>query len=203
MFSPEVKIEDIWTRILKKLEQSGYEAEADEGTTGFDLALKSAYFFDDIYQTKVLYAGAGRTLEAVKRLGLRQGILSNAQFYTPIALRMLLRRDMRHMDDPIKELFDRRLIFFSHRLGVSKPNPLAFERARDRLRAMGIEPARVLVVGNDVLNDMIPASRMGFKSVLFAGDAQSLTLRKDNPQCTRFKPDAIIKSLPELLKIIV
>jgi putative hydrolase of the HAD superfamily len=200
--SPEVKIELIWLRILRKLESSGYEPKADEDGTGLELALKIAYLFDDMYQTKVLYPSAFQTLEAVKELGLRQGIISNAQFYTPIALRMLLRREEKRVDDPLRQLFDRHLILFSYRLGVSKPNPLAFELARSRLKAMGVKPSRVLYVGNDVLNDMIPARRVGFRCVLFAGDAQSLTLREDRAECAGFRPDAVIKSLPQLLRII-
>ncbi len=174
-FSPEVKIERIWLRILKKLEAKGYRPIADGKEIGLDLALRVAYFFDDVYQTKALYPGAQETLEGVRRLGLRQGIISNAQFYTPIALNML---------------------------GVSKPNPLAFERAKVRLHAMGIEPDRVLYVGNDVLNDMLAARAAGFRGVLFAGDRESLNLRKDRPECAVFRPDAVIKSLPQLLEII-
>lgn len=202
VFSPEVNIERTWLRILKKLESRGYKPRIKRGETDLDLALRMAYFFDDVYQTKDLYRGARQTLEGVKGLGLRQGIISNAQFYTPIALNMLLRRAGSRAADPMRDLFDRRLVFFSYRLGVSKPNPLAFERARDRLRRMGVEPARVLYVGNDVLNDMIPARRVGFKCVLFAGDKESLTLREDRPECAGFEPDVVLKSLPQLLKIV-
>lgn len=202
VFSPEVKIERTWLRILKKLESRGYKPGTGGGKVDLDLALRVAYFFDDIYQTKVLYQGARQTLEGLKRLGLRQGIISNAQFYTPLAINMLLRRAGSRAADPMRDLFDRRLVFFSYRLGVSKPNPLAFERARDRLRRMEIEPARVLYVGNDVLNDMIPARSVGFKCVLFAGDRESLTMREDRPECAGFEPDGVIKSLPQLLKSV-
>ncbi|UCD56339.1 MAG: HAD hydrolase-like protein, partial [Candidatus Hydrogenedentota bacterium] len=202
IFSPEVRIEQIWTRIMKKLALKGYKPRANGNGIGLDLALKVAYFFDDVYQTKVLYPGARQTLESVRKLGLKQGIISNAQFYTPIALKILLRQKGSRGVDPLQRLFDRRLVFFSYRLGVSKPNPLAFEQARTRLRAMKIEPNQVLYVGNDVLNDMIPARKVGFKCVLFAGDRESLTLRENHTECAGFRPDAVIKSLPQLLKII-
>jgi len=73
---------------------------------------------------------------------------------------------------------------------------------KERLGSRGIEPARVIYVGNDVLNDMLPARTAGFKAVLFAGDRESLTLRKDRAECAGFKPDAVIKKLPQLLEII-
>ncbi len=198
--SPEVKIERIWLRILQRLESKGYAANG--GETGLEPARRIAYFFDDVYQTKALYPGARETLEGVKKLGLRQGIISNAQFYTPIALNILLRRAGHKGPDPHADLFDRRLVFYSYRLGVSKPNPFAFERARKRLRAMGIAPDRVLYVGNDALNDMIPARKVGFRTALFAGDKESLKLRKDRPECASFRADVVIKSLPQLLQII-
>jgi putative hydrolase of the HAD superfamily len=199
--SPEVKIENIWLRILKRLAARGYEPRNDNGL-GLDLALRVAYFFDDVYQTKKLYPGARRTLEGIRKLGLKQGIVSNAQFYTPIALNMLLQTKKSGGNRPLETLFDRRLIFFSYKLGVSKPNPLAFDRARSRLESMGIRPEQVLCVGNDVRKDMMPARAAGFRSVLFAGDRESLNLREEQPECAGFKPDAIITSLPQLLEIV-
>ena len=65
-----------------------------------------------------------------------------------------------------------------------------------------LAPDRVLYVGNDALNDMIPARKVGFRTVLFAGDKESLKLRKDRPECASFRADAVIKSLPQLLQII-
>jgi putative hydrolase of the HAD superfamily len=165
-------------------------------------ARKVAYFFDDVHQAKAFYPHALETLAAVKKMGLRQGIVSNAQFYTPIMLNILLRQAGYEGANPHADFFERRLIFYSYRLGVSKPNPFAFEQAKKRLGSKGIKPARVIYVGNDVRNDMIPARGVGFKVVLFAGDRESLALRKDRPDCAGFRPDATIKKLPQLLEII-
>lgn len=200
VFSPEVRIERIWLRILKRLEAEGYRPV--EKAIDIDSALRIAYFFDDVFQAKALYPNTMETLEKVLELGLRQGVISNAQFYTPLALNTLFRRAGHRGADPHADLFHRRLVFYSYRLGVSKPNPLAFERARKRLDAMGIEPGGVIYVGNDVLNDMIPARKAGFKAVLFAGDRESLALRKDRRECAGFRPDAIIKKLPQLIELL-
>jgi putative hydrolase of the HAD superfamily len=202
VFSPEVRIEETWLRVLRKLESRGYRPISAPGEVTLDLAYRIAYFFDDVYHAKVLYAGARYTLAGIRKLGLKQGIISNAQFYTPIALRLLLQKPGNRRTNPLKELFDERLIFFSYDLGVSKPNPLAFELARDRLKRTRIEPASVLYVGNDMCNDMVPARAVGFKCVLFAGDRESLTLRQNRPECVDFEPDAVIKALPDLLKVI-
>jgi putative hydrolase of the HAD superfamily len=200
IFSPEVKIERVWLRILKKLEARGYKPES--GQVDLEMALKAAYFFDDVEYFKVLYPGAKQALEAIRKRGLRQGIISNAQFYTPLTLNILLRDSEDAHDEPVKRLFDRGLIFFSYQLGVGKPNLLPFEKARDRLMRLGINPDRVLYVGNDMLYDMVSARRVGFKAVLFVGDRRSLTLRKDDPEAAEFEPDAVIKSLTQILGII-
>jgi putative hydrolase of the HAD superfamily len=198
VFSPEVRIEQIWLRILRQLEKEGYRPKS--GRIDLSLALKVAYFFDDTQQFKLLYPGARRTLETIKQKGLMQGIISNAQFYTPITLNLLLRNSS--SGKPMKELFNRRLVFFSYQLGVGKPNPLGFEQARERLMRMGIGPSFVIFVGNDMLFDMVLAHKSGFKTILFAGDRRSITLRKNNPEVAGFEPDGIIKSLPQLLEII-
>jgi putative hydrolase of the HAD superfamily len=200
VFSPEVRIERIWLRILKQLHSEGYKPQT--GHIDLALALKVAYFFDDAQQFKVLYPGARRTLETVKERGLKQGIISNAQFYTPITLNILLRNSRGAKEDPLHRLFDPKLIFFSYRIGVGKPNPLGFERARERLAHARIQPPQVIYVGNDMLFDMVVARKFGFRPVFFAGDRRSITLRRDEPEAARFEPDAVIKSLPQLLELI-
>ncbi|RJP16122.1 MAG: HAD family hydrolase [Candidatus Abyssobacteria bacterium SURF_5] len=200
VFSPEVKIEEVWLRILRQLEGKGYIS--GEGPVDMELALKVAYYFDDAQQFKVLYPGARRTLEMIRKKGLRQGIVSNAQFYTPITLNILLRNSVSVAVEAMDELFDHDLVVFSYALGVGKPNPSLYEKARDRLIEMGIEPSRVIHVGNDMLYDAVLARKVGFKAVFFAGDRRSVTLRKDDPEASGFEPDAVIKSLPQLIEIL-
>ncbi|GAB4352631.1 MAG: HAD family hydrolase [Candidatus Abyssubacteria bacterium] len=197
---PEVRIERIWLRILKQLEAKGYRPDRD-GKVDLALAMKVAYFFDMAEQAKDLYPGVLQALEGVKKLGLRQGIISNSQFYTPLALSILLRR-AGYRNDPLRHLFDRRLLFLSYRLGISKPNPAVFQAARERLSRMGIEPEQTIYIGNDNCNDMVPARQVGFKCVLFAGDRESLALRQDRMECIGFQPDGVIKALPDILDIV-
>lgn len=202
VFSPEVKIDHIWLRLLRRLEARGYKPKDKRNPLDIYFARKVAYFFEDVYQDKKLYPGALETLDAVKGIGLKQGVISNAQFYTPIILNFLFRQAGNKRSNPHAHLFNRGLVFYSYRLGVSKPNPLAFERAKERLAKKKIAPGSVIYVGNDILNDMVPARGVGFKTVLFAGDRESLALRKDRADCAEFMPDAVIKTLPQLLKII-
>ena len=57
----------------------------------------------------------------------------------------------------------------------------------------------VLYVGNDMLNDIYPAAKAGFKTALFAGDSRSLRLRKDKPKCKYLSADIVITDLIQLL----
>ncbi|MGD8667822.1 MAG: hypothetical protein PVI58_17580, partial [Desulfobacterales bacterium] len=65
--------------------------------------------------------------------------------------------------------------------------------------AKGIARSSTLVVGNDMLNDIYPAKKMGFQTALFAGDARSLRLRKDDPRCHDLRADLILTDLEQLI----
>jgi putative hydrolase of the HAD superfamily len=145
----EVRIEDIWQQIAPTAPPR-------------DIAL----FFERHANPKQPMPGAQKTLVALKERGLRQGIVSNAQFYTRIELAELLG----------EELFDSSLIFLSCELGVAKPDLTAFRRAVEVLARDGIAPAECLVVGDSPDNDITPARQVGFNAILFGptGDIQQL-----------------------------
>jgi putative hydrolase of the HAD superfamily len=77
-----------------------------------------------------------------------------------------------------------------------------FEAAAKNLRNMGIFSNSVLYVGNDMLNDIYPAKRVGFKTGLFAGDARSLRLRENHPKCQNLSADLVITDLIQILDLI-
>jgi putative hydrolase of the HAD superfamily len=53
-----------------------------------------------------------------------------------------------------------------------------------------------------MLNDIYPAKNAGFNTALFAGDARSLRLRKDIPECKTLSADLVITDLIQLLDYI-
>ena len=67
---------------------------------------------------------------------------------------------------------------------------------------MGIPADAALYIGNDMLNDVAPAQKVGFKTALFAGDARSLRLRRNHPQCKNLSADIVITDLMQLLDVI-
>ncbi|MBL7074208.1 HAD family hydrolase [candidate division KSB1 bacterium] len=200
---PEVKIEAIWQGIIRELQTAGYTYDGAAYGPLPDFSIKMAYFFDYVFHGKRFYPGVKETLISLKNRGHKQGLISNAQFYTPIQLDRLLAAGTSDKEAGFRFLFDRELICFSYLLGVAKPNPLIFEKAALTLRKYNIDPVETAYVGNDVFNDLLPAHKQGFKTVLFAGDGTTLKLRKDHPSCRDFIPDAIINKIPQIKEILV
>jgi putative hydrolase of the HAD superfamily len=130
--------------------------------------------------------------------GLVLGIVSNAQFYTPLMLEGFL-------DSSLDDLgFDAECCAWSYRLLEAKPSTRIYEEALAGLeRVHGIEPSEVLYVGNDLRNDIWPASLTGCRTALFAGDARSLRLREDDPRCTGVVPDRIVTDLRQISENIL
>jgi putative hydrolase of the HAD superfamily len=133
-----------------------------------------------------------QTLAACRQRRLTMGIISNAQFYTPYLFAQLLGKNMESLG------FYSDLILFSYELGHAKPSPHLFDIMRDRLGRRKIPPDAVLYVGNDMLNDIYPASITGFNTALFAGDARSLRLRESEPKCRGLVPDLVVIDLMQL-----
>jgi putative hydrolase of the HAD superfamily len=57
-------------------------------------------------------------------------------------------------------------------------------------------------VGNDKLNDIWPATQLGLKTALFAGDQRSLRLRENDVRCSGLEPDLVITRLSQLSDFI-
>jgi putative hydrolase of the HAD superfamily len=141
--------------------------------------------------------GLNTLLSTCRARRMPMGIISNAQFYTPNILEWFLKSSLE------KSGFNPRLIFLSYRFGYAKPSMVMFKRAAEELSGIGIPVAATLYVGNDMLNDIRPASAVGFKTALFAGDGRSLRLRESDDRCRGRSPDLIVTDLRQLIAGIV
>ncbi|MGB6011342.1 MAG: HAD family hydrolase [Desulfobacterales bacterium] len=176
---PEVEIDRIWMRVL----------EID------DLAMVRAFAmeFEVIVNPVYPMPNLEKTLLTCKDLDVLMGIISNAQFYTPYLFKWFL-------DSSLEDLgFHPDLIFYSYKFGYAKPSIFMFNAAVEKLEKMGISAHSVLYIGNDMLNDIYPAKKAGFRTALFAGDARSLRLRENDPQCKDLSADIIITDLIQIL----
>lgn len=180
---PEVEIDRIWMRVLEIDDLDRVRAFAME----FEMIVNPVYPMPNFE----------KTLSACKDLDVLMGIISNAQFYTPYLFKWFL-------DSSLEDRgFHPELIFYSYKFGYAKPSTFMINAAVEKLEKMGISPHSVLYVGNDMLNDIYPAKMAGFKTALFAGDARSLRLRENHPQCKDLSVDIIITDLIQILDHIL
>jgi putative hydrolase of the HAD superfamily len=174
---PEVRVEEIWARFPG--------TRASHGGAGQEMALRYELAVNPVYPMP----GA---LDAIKRLkasGCVLGIISNAQFFTPLLFEAFFG------GSPEELGFENSLLFYSFELGEAKPSPSLYAAAARGLASMGISADRCLCVGNDMRNDAAPSLSAGFGAVLFAGDGRSLRLREGEGLP---RPTYIIDSLADL-----
>ena len=128
-----------------------------------------------------------------RRRNVKLGLISNAQFYTPLILEYFLGNSLEESG------FDPCLLFYSFECGRGKPSLFMFEQAVVSLNQTGIEAKEALYVGNDMLKDMFPAASVGFKTALFAGDRRSLRLRRECLETRDLRPDLVVTDLLDIV----
>jgi len=176
---PEVDIVRVWKTVLG----SGDTARVKAFALEYEMVVNPVYPMP----------GLGDLLSACRGQNRLLGIISNAQFFTPLLLERLLGKSLDQSG------FDPQLTFFSYRFGSAKPSCVMFEQAAEVFSRRGVFPASVLYVGNDMYNDILPARTVGFKSALFAGDRRSLRRRAGDARCRDLAPDAVITDLRQLI----
>lgn len=179
---PEVVIEELWKTVL-----SPY------GDFTEDEILEIAVRYETAVNTTWPMPHLMEVLTYLKERDIQLGIISNAQFYTPLLFPALLGRSLEDLH------FSPDLCLYSYEYRQAKPGTFLFKKLSERLQSRGISPEEVLYVGNDALNDVCPAHEVGFLTALFAGDERSLRLREEhNPP----EPDAIITAVPQLRDLL-
>jgi putative hydrolase of the HAD superfamily len=176
---PEVRIDEIWQSIL--------------GVDDTQLVRKFAIEYELIVNPVYPMPHLETLLAKCRHKNLAMGIVSNAQFFTPLLFEWFLDAGMEQLG------FDSELVFLSYRLGYAKPSPVPFKMAASAINAKGFNTTAALFVGNDMLNDIYPAHHLGFQTALFAGDARSLRLRTDESRCANLSADLILTDLGQLI----
>ena len=179
---PEIKIDEIWQQILGR----GNIQRVRQFAIEYELIVNPVYPMPNLE----------KMLAACRQQNLAMGIISNAQFFTPLLFEWFLGDRMENLG------FDPELIFLSYRSGCAKPSETLFKMAAAAIEAKGLDTAAALFVGNDMLNDIYPAHQLGFQTALFAGDARSLRLRTDDPRCANLSADLILTDLGQLIEHI-
>ena len=176
---PEVHIDRTWMDVLN--------------FKNINIARNFAIEYEMIVNPVYPMPGLNNVLKTISDHHLYMGIISNAQFFTPHLFDLFCGAMPEHLG------FHPDLIFYSFQHHHAKPSLYMFNKAIEQIKKIGLTPQEVLYVGNDMLNDIYPAHLVGFQTGLFAGDARSLRLRKNNPKCNTLTPDAVFTNLKQLL----
>ncbi len=132
---------------------------------------------------------ATETLQELTQRGISIGLISNAQFYTPVLLDTFF---------PASQIAPE-LSLYSYQHRQAKPGLYLFDQLARTLRQNGVSPAEVLLVGNDMRNDIAPAQRIGFRTALVASDLRSYRPRPEEG----YPPaDATLTCLSQLRQIL-
>ena len=191
---PEVEITKIWIRIIEQLcqAQTLRQHEIDFGQIR-RLGIEYECRVNPIFPMP----GIIEMLEQLRNRGFPLGLVSNAQYYTPIIFSAFFEQSIEAIG------FDPECCIWSYKELKAKPSADLFPKAGKFLKKNhGIQLSETAYIGNDMLNDIYTAKQAGCKTVLFAGDQRSLRLRENDERCNDLQPDAVITTLSQLNGII-
>ena len=193
---PEINILDIWENIIlsnhkrKRLILDG------------PLCIKCFTFVFEVLSNRIYpMPGMKELISTLSSRAYPLGIISNAQFYTPVILNFFLHGSISESEHVPP--FDADLTVFSYQYLRSKPDAYLFELLKKQMQMKyGIYADEILFIGNDMFRDIYPAQMAGFKTALFAGDTKSLRLRQERSELKKITPDFIVTDLRQILNII-
>ncbi|MHB8861935.1 MAG: HAD family hydrolase [Pirellulaceae bacterium] len=185
---PEVDIQEIWNLTLKSLAADGVLEHADMSRTQLrQLAVEFECRTNPVWPMP----HASWCLHSLRASGIQIGLISNAQFFTSELFPALLGAT------PAALGISSQLQFYSYQYGEAKPGTGLHVAARAALAKMHIQPAQTLCIGNDMINDVVPAAQLGFRTALFAGDERSLRWVYSS-EWAHLAPDLVLTDLDQL-----
>jgi putative hydrolase of the HAD superfamily len=181
---PEVEIREVWAEALA---ESGHPVPSREELER--IILEHECRVHPVWPMP----GAIELLADLRARGLVIGIISNAQFYTLPVMEGLFGAGLDDLG------FHPDLRVFSFEEGEGKPSLRLFETLRERAAALGIAASEIFYLGNDWKKDVVPATAVGFRTGLFAGDVRSLRLGGVGEREARESVDAVVTGLGEVV----
>jgi putative hydrolase of the HAD superfamily len=134
----------------------------------------------------VLHPAAHSTLQGVREMGLRLGLISNTGMTPGFTFRQLLEQQ------GVLEYFD--VLTFSDEVKLTKP---ACEIFAMTLQPLNATPAQTIHVGDHVDNDVRGAKRCGLRTVWIEGFYQ-----REDPTDPSSEPDVSVGGLEEVVAAI-
>ncbi len=188
---PEIDIRIIWKKVLHELRSQSI-INLDLNDT---IEARFAIEYENRINPVWPMPNVEDVLSKLATTGLRLGIVSNSQFYTPLSLTALL-------GERWKSWFTPSLCFWSYKHNEAKPGQYLYRRAAKELKEhYSIKPQEVVMIGNDVEHDIKPALACGFRAILFAGDHRACRLGDASRQEATSWPWLTITNWQQLMDI--
>ena len=185
---PEVDLVGIWRALLT----DGLEKGLLAGSLSLTTLHRAAVEYECRLHPAWPMPHVEETLDALRAHRLKIGLVSNAQFFTPLQIQGLFGKSLGSLGIPPHRCV------WSYDMGIAKPSPALVQRALLHLRHQyGILAEATLVVGCDPANDLKPARDLGCRTAFFMGSTQCLASRK-KPASNGFQPDLVLTDLAQL-----
>jgi FMN phosphatase YigB (HAD superfamily) len=196
---PEVAAEKVWEDIVKKLMQKEYKFDVGVYGAMNEFVKKVAYFYHASIQGCAAYPDAAAAVRLLADRGVTNGLLTDGQCFTPAQIHKAFRDDDPDFD--VNAFFPANLRVISAERHAKKPSETLFKAAVAAAAARGLKPEQVLHVGSNLVRDIAPAKRCGFRTALFAGDKNSLVATADHLKEPEFRPDVLVTELTQLVDV--
>jgi putative hydrolase of the HAD superfamily len=191
---PEPDIRSIWQSVLSILRKNKLVRFRESSKLYESVSVEFEARMNPVWPVP----GIVDTLVYFKLSGMKQGIISNSQFYTPIVLEALTGYSLQDLG------FSEELLHWSYEEKMKKPALQFYKNYIDKARNAypDIKPENMLYIGNDMLKDIYPAHTLGMKTALFAGDKRSLKWRRNDERCKNLEPDLILTNALQLKECV-
>lgn len=185
---PEPEIREVWQQALSGLSKRSLIGGKINQQSVNRFAIEFEFRINNIWPVPDLEVILNRLLQK----NLKLGIISNSQFYTPIAFEAFMGQSPKAFG------FDSDLLVWSFATGRKKPDTDFYQVFVDRLPEKHLKPEQVLYVGNDIRKDIEPAKSLGIRTALFVGDQRSIRHKLKELQTEAYHPDLVIDNLSQI-----
>ncbi len=185
---PEPDLRAVWWDVLTQLwDEKFIEGEVTKEKV-IQFGIEFEFRVNDIWPAPNLKT----VLTNLLNQDIRLGIISNSQYYTPLAFESFYKQS------PEEFGFDPNLLTWSYQTKIKKPSVDFYKHFAKAITQENLRSEEVLYVGNDIRKDIAPVKSLGMKTALYVGDKRSIRHEANDLKKEEYKPDLIIDNLTQI-----
>lgn len=185
---PEPEIREVWEDTLNVLKNESLISGSVDEISIARFAIEFEFSINAVWPVPNL----AEILTKLKNQGLELAIISNSQFYTPLAFEAIIGRS------PEEFGFNKDLLVWSYECGRKKPDTAFYSEFINRIQKQDLDPTEVLYIGNDIEKDIKPAKYLGMQTALYVGDSRSTRHEEEDLKGMPQTPDLVIDDLAQI-----